>query len=158
MIKDFVIVFVLWLSVRFLWLVDTLDLYNTLVGFCAESQTSILGTALLGAMGVVLAAYLLSSLQLFTPLYLLSRLTFEVSQFVIVLFSCAAVIFLFDGGFNLWQGVGLLEALIPFLFLGVSCFGFWLFDFNYPLQQRLVRNILLPLLSGVIVLVTPYFL
>ena len=148
MIKDFIIVCLLWLMIRFVWLIDLPTIHDAVVGFISSSQASLLTGAVLGALGIVVVAYLLSAVRVYPPLYLLSRLTFEVSQFAIVLLSVFAVILRFDCGLNLWAGLG-IAASVPFLFLGASCAGFWLYDFNYPLQQRLARNIVVPVLSGV---------
>ncbi|MDH5298888.1 MAG: hypothetical protein OEV91_07705 [Desulfobulbaceae bacterium] len=154
MIKDFVIVLVLWLGARFAWQVEMPAAYDGLVRVAGEFQTPLLGYAALLIVGLVVAFYLLGMLRWFAPLYVLSRFTFEVSQFLIVLLSVSAVLFRLDVGANLWSGLGATLASVPFLLLGSSCLGFWLFDFNYPLQQRLVRNLVLPLLSALIILLS----
>ena len=151
MLKDFVIFALLWLGARFAWGVDLAAFHEQMFRFVAEQQTSLLGSVVVVVFCLVLASYLCGTLRWYGLLYLLSRCSFELSQLVLVCISCDAVILIFNDGVNLWGQLGPLVVSLPFMTLAASCFGFWMYDFNYPLQDRIVRNLLPPVLSGLIV-------
>ncbi len=158
MIKNFIIVGLLWLAVRFVWLIDMVTLHGWVERLCAESQATLLTIGGGIVVSIAVVAYLLSALRWYTPLYLLSVAVFESSQFVIVLLSVSAVVFRLVDGSNLWMALGPAAGALPFLVLAASCFSFWLYDFNLPLQKRLLYNVAVPVLSGILVAAIPYFL
>ncbi len=151
MFKDFAIFALLWLGARFAWRVDLSAFHEDMFRFLTQNQGSLLGSALLVVCCLLIISYLCGTLRWHGPLYVLSRFTFEISQLSLVCLSLDAVLLWFGGGVNLWGQIGPLLASLPFLTLGASCFGFWMYDFNYPLQDRIARNLLLPILSGLIV-------
>ncbi|MDH3394499.1 MAG: hypothetical protein OEL66_10870, partial [Desulfobulbaceae bacterium] len=136
---------------RYAWMVDLPALHEEMFRLVAENHGTLLTSAVIVVFSILLIAYLCGSLRWHTPLYLLSRFSFEVSQFVIVCISFDAVILWFDSGVNLWGQLGGVVASLPFLTLGAACYGFWMYDFNYPLQDRIARNFAMPILSGLII-------
>lgn len=151
MLKDFVIFALVWMGARFAWGVDLAAFHDQMFLFVAEHQTSLLGSVLVVIFCLVLISYLAGTFRWYGLLYLLSRFSFELSQLVLVCISCDAVLLKLNLGINLWSELGPLVVSLPFLTLGASCFGFWMYDFNYPLQDRIARNLLPPVLSGVII-------
>lgn len=151
MLKDFVIFALLWLGARYAWGVDLAAFHEQLFRSIVEHQASLLGSAMVVVLCLILISYLSGTFRWYGFLYLLSRLSFELSQLVLVCISCDAVILILNDGVNLWGQLGPLLASLPFLTLAASCFGFWMYDFNYPLQDRIVRNLVPPILSGLIV-------
>lgn len=151
MLKDFVIFALLWMGARFAWGVDLAAFHDRLFLFVAEHHGALLGSVLVVLFCLVLISYLAGTFRWYGLLYLLSRFSFELSQLVLVCISVDAVLLQFNEGVNLWGQLGPLVASLPFLTLAASCFGFWMYDFNYPIQDKIVRNLLPPLASGVIV-------
>ncbi len=156
MLKDFAIFALVWLGARFAWGVDLDAFHAGLFRLVAEGRGSLLGSALIVVCTLLLISYLCGTLRWYGPLYLLSRITFELSQLVLVCISCDAVILWFVNGINLWAQLGPLVASLPFLTFGASCYGFWMYDFNYPLQDRVLRNLAIPVISGLVVAVASF--
>jgi hypothetical protein len=156
MIKNFVIVGLLWFGGRYIWNLDFTVLYDPIMAYLAENQWKIFIIATLGATGFVIAESLLMDWGFFLLMHISGKLLFELSQFVICFVSIFAVIFFYQLQLNLWQDLGIL-ILVPFEALLASCFSLHIFDFNYPLGEKVVNNIGLPILSGTIVILSVLF-
>lgn len=151
MLKDFFIFLLLWTGARYAWMVDVSAFHDEMFSLLTVHHSSLLFSAVVVVFSILLISYLCGSLRWHGPLYLLSRISFEISQLVLVIISCDAVFLWFGSQINLWAQLGPLVASLPFLTLGASCFGFWMYDFNYPLQDRIARNLMVPAVSGLIV-------
>ncbi|MDH3359772.1 MAG: hypothetical protein OEL55_02785 [Desulfobulbaceae bacterium] len=151
MLKDFFIFGMIWMGARFAWMVDIPAFHKDVFRLLSENHGSLIGSAFGVVICLVLVSYMCGAMRWHSVLYILSRLTFEISQFVLVFISCDAIVLWFDSQINLWAQLGLVVASLPFLTLGASCFGFWMYDFNYPLQDRIARNLMTPIVSGVII-------
>lgn len=151
MLKDFVIFALLWLGARFAWEVDLAAFHEQMFRFVVANHTLLLGSVVVTVLCLLLVSYLCGTLRWYGFLYLLSRFTFELSQLVLVCISCDAVLLILNDGVNLWGQLGAMVVSLPFMTLAASCFGFWMYDFNYPLQDRILRNLLPPVLSGIII-------
>lgn len=153
MITRLIIIALLWLGSVISYNPDYAAISARTLHYLHLHQGQIAGYAILVAMGLVLGAFILGQIRSFSLLHLLARGFFEVSQFAICLLSFAAVVFWFDFNLNLWAALGSLLVAVPFLMLAASCLSFWIFDFNYPLYNRILRNLTLPALSLVIILI-----
>jgi hypothetical protein len=147
------------LLIAFVWLVSILvydvkyqELYALTLDFLHSHRWQTMGYGILAPLGLLLCAFFLGRVSFFRPLYLLARIFFEASQLFIYLLSFGAVVFWFDFRQNLWVDLGMLAAL-PVLSLIASCCSLWIFDFNYPLRNRIQRNLLLAALSLVIIFI-----
>lgn len=156
MLKNFFIYLLLWCGARYAWMVDLSAFHEELFRQLPEYQGALFLSALVVIFFILLISYLCGALRWHGPLYLLSRLTFEISQLALVILSCDAVFIWFDSNINLWMMLGPQIASLPFLTLGASCLGFWMYDFNYPLQDRIARNLMVPVLSGLIIGISSY--
>jgi hypothetical protein len=152
MIVRLTIIALLWLGSFVSYDLDYAELYARGLDYLQLHQGQVVGYAIAGTMGLVLGVFVLGQIRSFALVHLLARLTFEASQFAICLLSFAAVVFWFDFGRNLWADLGVLAA-VPFLVLAASCLGLWIFDFNYPLHNRILRNLTLPVLSLAIIVI-----
>lgn len=152
MIKNFIILSIGWICGRYLYGVDSAKLYELIVGVPSQYQWLLLSCGTIGSVFFVFVALILRDSGLFSLLHGLSKLNFEFSQFVICSISFFAVIFFHQLQANLWWDLGFL-VLIPFEILAASCFSLHLFDFNYPLGEKLLNNTVIPIVSGLIVLV-----
>jgi hypothetical protein len=153
MITRLIIIALLWLGSVISYNPDYGALYSRALQYLHLYQGQVVGYTMIGSLGIVFSAFILGQLRSFGLIHLLARIFFELSQLSICLLSFAAVVFWFDFGRNLWVALGFLLAAVPFVVLAASCVCFWIFDFNYPLHNRITRNLTLPALSLVIVLI-----
>lgn len=140
----------LWLGSRLAYAPDYQELYARSLDFLLIHQADVVAYSVFGAVVLVLCSFILAQIRIFGPLHMLARLFFEASQLTIYALSFVAVVLRFEIGRNLWLDPGLLAG-VPFLALLASCLSLWIFDFNYPLRNRIQRNLALPVLSLLIV-------
>jgi hypothetical protein len=157
MVKFFIILSISWFGGRFIYGVDFAKLYEFAVNVSSQNQWLLVSCGTIGSLFFIFVAFILSESGLFSLLHALSKLCFELSQFVICSLSFFAVIFFYQLQMNLWWDLGIL-ALIPFEILAASCFSLYLFDFNYPLGEKLLNNIVAPIVSGLIVIISKFAL
>ncbi len=150
MIKDFIIVGIIWLSSLLVWHIDYAEFYKSTFEMLAEYYLSILTYGTLGAICLVLISFFLRALSFFSLMRMFTQFIFELSQLAICFLSVFSVILLFDPKVNLWLDLGTLS-VIPFEILIASCVSLHLFDFNYPLAGKIIPNLTLPFLSVLIV-------
>jgi len=146
MIKNFIIIWFFWLGGEFVLGWNFTAYYELVFAYLAENQINLFVYGTLGSLGFVFIAYILRDLGLFSLMRLFSKLIFEFSQFVICFVSIFAVIFVFQQHLNLWKDLGIL-AVVPFEMLLASCASLTMFDFNYPLGEKLLNNVGVPALS-----------
>ncbi|MEW6595111.1 MAG: hypothetical protein AB1413_09605 [Thermodesulfobacteriota bacterium] len=139
-----------WLAARFVYGVDFTLVAEAVTSFVAARATALLVYAGLSAVTLPFVSLLFRGLGSYAVMYLLDRFCFWLGQFLVALLSAAAVIFWFETGVNLWGGLGATVAL-PFLVLASAAISLKLFDFNYPLKERLMGSLWLPVASLLII-------
>jgi hypothetical protein len=157
MIWNFVIIAILWATAEFSWGVDYTVIYEALIEYLEGHDILMSGYLAGGAFGLVGLAYIFRALGWYSLVFLVSKASFYVSQFAVCLFSYAAIALWFYVSRNLWADVGYLVAAVPFLWLFSSSVSLWIFDFNYPVAERIYNNILLAIISIVVVLALSFF-
>lgn len=157
MIWNFVIIAILWAVAEFSWGVDYTLLYEELILYIEGHDFVLSGYIGGGAFGLVALAFIFRSMGMFSLVFLMSKASFYVSQFAVCLFSYAAVALWFYVSRNLWADIGYLIAALPFLWLFASSISLWIFDFNYPVTEKIYNNILLAIISVVAVLAASFF-
>jgi hypothetical protein len=155
MIIRLLLIAFVWLGSILVYDVNYQELYILALDFLHAHRGQMMGLGILAPLLLLLCSFFLGRVSFFSPLYLLVRVFFEANQLFIYLLSFAAVVFWFDFRQNLWLDLGMLAAL-PFVSLIASCYSLWIFDFNYPLSNRIQRNLLLPAISLVIIFVAAY--
>ena len=147
MIWNFIIIAVVWGIGDFAWGVDYGALYPQLVSLLQERQT-MLAAYVVGFSGaLVLSSYLFQGLGWYSMLFMVSKLAFYLGQFLVCLVSFGAVLFWLYTASNLWVDMGYLNALLPFVWLFAASFSLGIFDFNYPVTERIYNHMLLAILS-----------
>ncbi|MDA8164815.1 MAG: hypothetical protein M0017_07285 [Desulfobacteraceae bacterium] len=154
MIVRLTIIALLWLGSLVSYSPDYATLYARILEQLQLHQAQVVGYTLAGSVGLVAGVYILEQIRSFALVHLLARLAFEASQLAICLLSFAAVVLWFQLGRNLWVELGFLLASVPFMVLAASCLCLWIFDFNYPLHNRIMRNLTLPFLSLTIIFIS----
>lgn len=154
--KDIIICVLIWIWIRYLMMVDIIDYYNTFYLYIEQNGLYISGIATVASIGMLLATFILRSVHLYVLMGLVNKLLFEVGQLAVCALSVGAVIFWFDFDINLWYDLRTV-AIIPFEAVAVACLGLQMFDFNYPLANNLVNNILLPALTGLGLFIYSFF-
>ena len=156
MIWNFVIIALLWAVAEFSWGVDYTILYEELILYIEEHDFVLSGYIAGGAFALVGLSYVFRAMGLYSLVLLMSKAFFYLSQFAVCLFSYAAVALWFYVSRNLWADVGYLVAALPFLWLLASSISLWIFDFNYPIADKIYNNILLAIISVVAVLAASF--
>jgi hypothetical protein len=156
MITRLLFIALLWLGSILVYDLNYQELYAQALDSLLARQAMAVTFGVLGSIILMFCSFVLGQFRIFALLHLFARFTFEVNQFIIYLLSFAAVAFWFDFGARLWQDLGLLSA-IPFLALLSSCLSLWIFDFNYPLRNRIQRNLALPVLSLLIIFLAGFW-
>lgn len=157
MIWNFVIIAFAWAVAQFSWGADYAELYQELILYVESHDIVISGYLAGGAFALVGLSYMFRGFGWYSLVFLISKVSFFISQFAVCLFSYAAVAFWFYASGNLWADVGYLVAALPFLWLFASSISLWIFDFNYPVAERIYDNILLAIISIVSVLAASFF-
>ena len=150
MLKNLVLISLLWYGLRG-YGVDLQEYYVLASGYLANHHQVVLMYGILGALGMVLISYIFAAFNLHTLMHLFASLFFELTQFSICLISLVAVTFWLGFHVNVWRDLG-LTIILPFAWLFASCFSLRIFDFNYPVTDKILSNILLALVSGIIIL------
>jgi hypothetical protein len=155
MILRLFLIAIVWLGTMLAHDVNYQEIYAMALDFLHAHRGQAIGYGILAPLGLLLCSFFLGRVSFFSPLHLLARVFFEASQLFIYVLSFAAVVFWFDFGQNLWLDLGIFAA-VPFVSLIASCCSLWVFDFNYPLSNRIQRNLLLPALSLAIIFIAVY--
>ncbi len=157
MIWNFVIIAILWATAEFSWGVDYSETYKELIQYLEGHDIIISSYIAGGAFALVGFSYLFRAMGWYSLVFLMSKAAFYVSQFAVCLVSYAAVALWFYVSRNLWADMGYLFAALPFLWLFASSISLWIFDFNYPVTEKIYNNILLAIISVVAVLALSFF-
>lgn len=152
MLRSFIIIGVIWFVSRFAGDVDYPHVYETLVKLNAAHDPTFFIASLAGIFSLVLVAGFFSVLKLHSVMYLFSKLFLEINQLLVCGISFFAVVIWFDLHRNLWMDFGKVT-LLPYAGLLTSCFCLRMFDFNYPVQDRIVNNTAAMLGSIVVVFI-----
>jgi hypothetical protein len=110
----------------------------------------------MGSLVFVAVTFLLGETGFYSLMRLLGKMLFELSQSANYFVCLAAVIFYFQLHVNLWLDLGIVAA-IPFETFLASCLALYLFDFNYPIGERLRENFGAAVLSCLIVSISASF-
>jgi len=154
---NFAFIVFVWIFAQFSLGVDYAKFYPQLIDYVSAQEIVISGYAGGGAMCLVLFAYLMRGLGFYSVVYLISKIAFALSQLTVCAVSFAAVAFWFYVPQNLWTDLSIYALAVPFLWLGASSASLWIFDFNYPISERLYNNILVAIISVVLTLILTYF-
>ena len=157
MIWNFVIIALFWAIAQFAWGTDYAEFYKELIKFVNENDILLSAYLVGGASGLVASAYIFRGMGLYSLVFLLSKMSFYISQFAVCLFAYAGVAFWFYVSQNLWADIGYLMAAQPFIWLFASSISLWIFDFNYPVAEKIYDNILLAIIGVVAVLALSFF-
>lgn len=153
MIKNFVIIGLIWLGGQFIYGIDFAEYYELVVNYLSGNELNLLVYGTLGSICFVFISFVLRDVGFFSLMHMLSNFVFELSQFAICFVSIFAVIFVFQLQHNLWLDLGIL-AVIPIEVLLASCTSLYLYDFNYPLGEKLLDNTGVLIFSGLFVLIS----
>ncbi len=151
MIKNFIFIVVIWITCRFIFNLDFAERYEIAIMYLSENNLSLLAYGTIGSIIFVVIAYFLQTFGFYSVMLFFCKFIFEISQFMISFISVSAVVFFYQIQRNLWLDINLLS-IVPFEMLAASCLCLHLFDFNYPLRDKILDNIGVPILSGVIVI------
>jgi hypothetical protein len=129
---------------------DYAVLYLNFLDYVLPRQTFILMVGLAGSALHVILASLCSALGLYVLMFLLAKVFFELSQLGVCLVSVSSLIFWFTAQRNIWFDAPVLIYLLLYTVLAASAFALYLFDFNYPLKEKLSSHLLLPVIATVL--------
>lgn len=147
MIWNFIIIVVGWGIGEFAWGLDYGALYPQLVRLLQERQTMLAACVAGFSCALVLFSYLFQGLGWYSLLFMVSKLAFHLGQFLVCLVSFGSVLFWLYTASNLWVDMGYLNALLPFVCLFAASFSLGIFDFNYPVTEKIYNHVLLAILS-----------
>ena len=133
------------------------EVYEVLIKYLEGHDIALSGYIVGGAFGLVGLSYIFRAMGWYSLVFLMSKASFYISQFAVCFVSYAAVALWFYVSRNLWADVGYLIAALPFIWLFASSISLWIFDFNYPVTERIYNNILLAIISVVAVLALSFF-
>ena len=152
MVWNFVIIALVWAGAEFSWGVNYPDLYQEMMQYINEHEVLLAGYSVGGAFGLVVLSYMFRAFGWYSLVFLMSKLAFYLSQFLVCLISYSAVSFWFYVSQNLWADMGYVVAATPFVWLFAASISLWLFDFNYPVAEKIYNNIVVAIISVVVVL------
>ena len=120
MVWNFVIIALVWAGAEFSWGVDYSNLYQNMMEYVDEHEVLLSSYSVCAAFGLVILSYVFRALGWYSLVFLVSKLAFYVSQFIICLVAYSAVSFWFYVSKNLWADMGYIIAAMPFLWLLAS--------------------------------------
>ncbi len=151
MLKNTIIVVLLWAVSRFYWDIDLMPYYSVFAKLSTEQSLIILSGGTFLALILVICSYILRSMSCFSLMIFFNRLFLELGKFVTCLIAIAAIAFWMQTRTNVWLDLGILS-LVPIEITCAAFYGLWLYDFNYPIFSDLVGYAILPCLSILAVL------
>jgi hypothetical protein len=101
------------------------------------------------AVLVAFIAVISKWLDIYKLAYLLTKLGWFFSRFVLFMLSITAIALWFTLKKNLWLDVGNNLFFIPLQILIASSFSFKIMDSNFPIWNRLFGSFILPIISGI---------
>ncbi|MEW6557446.1 MAG: hypothetical protein AB1349_08845 [Elusimicrobiota bacterium] len=118
---------------------------NSIKSLLSKYDTKITYSALL----IAFIAFVSKWLDIYKLAYLVSKVGWFFSRFVLFIFSISAIILWFSLKKNLWLDVGDNLFFIPLQVLIISSFALKIMDMNYPIWNRLFGSFVLPIISGI---------
>lgn len=83
---------------------------------------------------------------------IINNFEFSLGETIIVLISLFSLGSWFFLRQNFWREIGSGTFLVPFTFLIVSSINLKLYDFNYPIWNRLFKSFIVPIITGFIII------
>lgn len=130
--------------------VDMAGWYEIAAGYIADAQVGICVQAIIGGCLLVLMSVLMAQAGAYSLMLLFSRLVLEISLLGVSLLSFGGLYFSWVLLKNVWFDMG-VAALVPFLGVATAGFCLHLFDFNYPVSQKIVGYLVVSFFSIVFV-------
>lgn len=147
MLRNITIVLGCWVFFHMMFEPDYAVIYADFLDYVLVRQTLILAVGLAGSALHVILAALCSALGLYVLMYLLAKVFFELSQLGVCLVSVSSLIFWFIAQRNIWLDAPVLIYPLLYAVLAASALALYIFDFNYPLKEKLAGHLLLPVIA-----------
>lgn len=147
MVRNISITLLAWGFFHMMFEPDYAVLYASLIDFVTVRQTAILAWGLLGAALLIAGSYLCSFLGMYLLMYLLAKVFFELSQLAICMASVFSLIIWFAIQRNVWLDAAAVTYVLLYAFLGASALSLYIFDFNYPLKDKVAGHAVLPIIA-----------
>lgn len=150
MVRNISITLLVWGFFHMMFEPDYAALYASLIDYVTARQTAILAWGLLGAALLVVGSYLCSFLGMYLLMYLLAKVFSELSQLAVAFVSVLSLVIWFAIERNVWLDAAVVTYVLLYAFLGASALSLYIFDFNYPLKDKLASHAVLPILATLV--------
>lgn len=147
MVRNISITLLVWGFFHMMFEPDYAALYAGLIDSVTVRQTSILAWGFMGAALLVAGSYLCSFLGMYSLMYFLAKTFFELSQLAVCAVSVLSLAIWFLTRRNLWLDAAVVTYVLLYIYLGASALSLYIFDFNYPLKDKLASAAVLPIVA-----------
>lgn len=114
------------------------------------SEMVVLGEALAVGFIMVVLAVIMSMFQYYPLMYAVVRIFYVLSRYAICALALISVLHWLASGQDMWAALG-AGAAAPFIVFAASLAGIRVYDFNYPLQNRIAEIAAVVFLSLLII-------
>ena len=126
---------------KFVYRLDASALYDILVTLMADHGMTITAYATLAAVGLLVITYLFENMGLFKVAYIVSKITVQICQMLLLLVALLNVFFYYTLETHFILGSGLLIAFVLLELLTAASLAISIVDFNNHCRNAIVPSV-----------------